>query len=80
MCEMLDASDDEGASSWELLDCFAGGGTLSFAFHAAGMTVGVGVDNSADALRVYKENFRHTRVHCATLGPDHDEFTFPAPR
>ena len=82
---MLDASpsddehDHEGVK-WELLDCFCGGGTLSFAARDAGMTVGVAVDYSADALRVYKENFLHTRVHCATLGPDHDEFTFPAPR
>ena len=78
---MLEASDDESAEpDWELLDCFSGGGTLSLAARDAGMRVGVAVDNSADALRVYKENFRDTRVHCATLGPGHDEFTFPAPR
>jgi hypothetical protein len=78
---MLEASDDESAEpDWELLDCFSGGGTLSLAARDAGMRNSVAVDNSADALRVYKENFRYTRVHCATLGPGHDEFTFPAPR
>jgi site-specific DNA-cytosine methylase len=52
---MLDASDDESAD-WTLLDFFCGGGTLSFAARDAGMRVGVGVDNSADALSVFKLN------------------------
>jgi site-specific DNA-cytosine methylase len=76
---MLDASDDDSAD-WELLDCFCGGGTLSFAARDSGMRVSVGVDNSADALTVFKRNFPHARMHCATLGPEDAEFVMPVSR
>eukprot|EP00966_Prymnesium_polylepis_P082028 1900407-Prymnesium_polylepis.1 len=73
-------SDTEDAP-WKLIDCFCGGGLASFGFRAAGMCVVSAVDNSAEALGLYKLilNFQ-THVSCATLGPGLSEYTFPEPR
>ena len=63
---------------WELIDCFAGGGLASFGFRAAGMRIVSAVDNSAEALSVYKLNFQHS-ISCATLGPGMSEYKLPDP-
>lgn len=74
-----DEADDAPPPPWELVDVFCGGGLYSFAARAAGMRVLSAVDCSAEALSVYKLNFR-VNVSCATVGPDSTEFTFPEPQ
>ena len=79
-------SDDESDTPpppppppYDLVDVFCGGGLYSFGARTAGMRVVAAVDNSADALRVYKSNFT-SPVSCAEVGPGCTTFAFPAPR
>ena len=64
---------------WDVIDCFSGGGLFSLGGQAAGMQIRECVDNSPDALSVYKLNFP-VNVSCATLGPGLSEYAFPKPR
>ena len=64
---------------WDVIDCFSGGGLFSLGAQAAGMQIRECVDNSPDALSVYKLNFP-VNVSCATLGPGLSEYAFPKPR
>ena len=68
------------SSSWDLVDVFCGGGLYSFGARAAGMNIIAAVDNSADALSVYKNNFCSVQAACAEVGPGLADFAFPEPR
>ena len=69
------------SKDWELCDVFCGGGLFSYAARDAGMEVVSAVDNSADALVVYKLNQSPSTVaSCATVGPEKTEFTLPPPK
>ena len=59
--------DADAPASWELVDCFCGGGLFSFGARSASMQVTNAVDSCPDALSVYKLNFTATKITCASL-------------